>query len=58
MGKRHGPAGVVPLVDAVGRRRLVLSADGLVRAAGHGVWQGGGWRQLVGRMVACGELGA
>lgn len=58
MGQRHGPAGVVPLVHTVGRRRLVLSADRLVGAAGDGVWQGGGRRQWVGRVVACGQLSA
>lgn len=58
MGKRHRPAGVVPLVHTVGWRCLVLSADGLVRATGDRVWQGGRWRQLVGRMVTCGELGS
>lgn len=58
MGQRHGPAGVVPLVYAVGGRGLVLSADRLVRAAGDRVWQGGGRRQRVGRVVACRQLGA
>lgn len=58
MGQRHRPAGVVPLVHAVGGRRLVLSADWLVRAAGDGVGQGGRWRQRVGRVVAGGQLGA
>lgn len=58
MGQRHGPARIVPLVHAVGRRRLVLAADGLVRAGGDGVWQGGGRGQRVGRVVARGQLGA
>lgn len=58
MGQRHGPAGVVPLVHAVGGRRLVLSADRLVRAARDGVGQGGRRRQRVGRVVARGQLGA
>lgn len=58
MGQRHRPAGVVPLVHAVRWRRLVLSADRLVRAAGDGVWQGGGRRQRVGQVVPCGQLGA
>ena len=58
MRQRHGPAGVVPLVHAVGGRGLVLPADRLVRAAGDRVWQGGGWRQRVGRVVPCGQLGA
>lgn len=55
MGQRHGPAGVVPLVHAVRGRGLVLPADGLVRAAGDGVGQGGG-RRRVGRVVPGGEL--
>lgn len=58
MGQRHGPAGVVPLVHAVGGRGLVLPADRLVRAAGDGVRQGGGGRQRVGRVVARGQLRA
>lgn len=62
VGQRDGPARVVPLVHAVGRRRLVLPADGLVRAAGHRVGQAGRRRrQLVGRrrrVVARGQLGA
>lgn len=55
MGKWHRPAGVVPLVHAVRGRGLVFSADRLVRAAGDGVWQGGGRRQWV---VTCRQLGA
>lgn len=58
MGQRHGPAGVVPLVHAVGGRRLVLSADGLVGAAGDGVWHGGGGGQRVEGVVSCIQLGA
>ena len=52
--QRHGPAGVVPLVHAVGGRGLVLPADRLVRAAGDRVWQGGGWRQRGGQRVRLG----
>jgi len=59
VGQRHRPAGVVPLVHAVGGRRLILSADGLVRAAGDGVWQGvGGGQRVVVQVVAGGQLGA
>ena len=56
MGQRHGPAGVVPLVHAVRGRGLVLPADGLVRAAGDGVGQGGGRRRRVGGVVPGREL--
>lgn len=59
MGEGHGPAGVVPLVYAVRWRRLVLTANGFIRAAGDRVWHagggGGGWGQGV---VTGGQLGA
>lgn len=58
MRQRHGPTGVVPLVHAVWGRGLVLSADWLVGAAGDRVWQGGGRRLRVGRVVTCGQLSA
>ena len=58
MGQRHRPARVVSLVHAIGRRGLVFSTDRLIRAAGDGVWQAGGRRQSVGRMVTGGQLGA
>lgn len=58
VGQRHRPAGVVPLVNAVGRRGFVLSADWLVRAAGNGVGQGDRRGLGVGRVVAGGQLSA
>lgn len=58
MGQRHGPAGVVPLVHAVGGRGLILPAYWLVRAARDRVRHGGGGGQRVGRVVTSRQLSA
>ena len=57
VGEGHRPARVVPFVDTVGGRRLVLPANQLVRSAGDGVGQGGGGVGVVGgRGLGAGRL--
>lgn len=55
VGQGNRPTRVGALVHAVGRRRLVLAADELVRARGDRVGHGG---PLVGGVVSSGCLGA